>query len=204
MSEQMMGFDAYGKVVNYEKLMSAQDEKLQKHQPSTKQISEQSAKIITFYDLAGHEKYLKTTVLGVCFAQHWSTSVAGHGRGYLIVCRTWLVKILLGGEGGPLSPCKSGGGVAERGSKGHQLISSIQMPEILPPTILSGGGGECMFSRHNPPPPVPVTGNAGTCRNVLPECCDSVSLFSENACLWCLALVAWGPFTWAGGGFVEI
>jgi GTPase len=64
-SEQMMGFDAYGKVVNYEKLMSAQDEKLQKHQPSTKQISEQSAKIITFYDLAGHEKYLKTTVLGM-------------------------------------------------------------------------------------------------------------------------------------------
>ena len=29
---------------------------------------------------------------------------------------------------------------------------------------------------HNPPPPVPVTGIAGTCRNVLPERCDSVRL----------------------------
>ena len=27
-----------------------------------------------------------------------------------------------------------------------------------------------------PPPPVPVTGIAGTCRNILPERCDSVRL----------------------------
>ena len=45
---------------------------------------------------------------------------------------------------------QGGGGVVERGTKGHKLISSIQMHEILPPTI--SGGGECIFTRHNPPP----------------------------------------------------
>jgi len=64
-SEQLIGFDVHGNVVNYERLLAATEEKAQKHLISTKQISEQSAKIITFYDLAGHERYLKTTVLGM-------------------------------------------------------------------------------------------------------------------------------------------
>ena len=57
-------------------LVPAADEKLQKHQISSKQISEQSAKIITFYDLAGHEKYLKTTVLGIAAGQAGQPSTA--------------------------------------------------------------------------------------------------------------------------------
>ena len=41
-----------------------------------------------------------------------------------------------GGGGWALgAPQNFWGGGAERGSKGHKLISSIQMPEILPPTI---------------------------------------------------------------------
>lgn len=46
-------------------IAAASEENAHKHQLTSKQISEQSAKIITFYDLAGHERYLKTTVLGV-------------------------------------------------------------------------------------------------------------------------------------------
>ena len=49
-----------------------------------------------------------------------------------------LVKNLLGvggGGGGAGSPRKLGGRGLRRGSKGHKLISSIQMPEMLPPTI---------------------------------------------------------------------
>ena len=88
---------------------------------------------------------------------------------------TRLVKILLGGEGGPLEPAQISVGVAEGGSKGHKLISSIQMPEILPPTISRAGGGGSACSQGNSPP-VPVTGNAGTCQNDLPEHCDSVRL----------------------------
>ena len=33
-----------------------------------------------------------------------------------------------------------------------------------------------VICNYNPPPPVRVTGIAGTCRNVLPERCDSVRL----------------------------
>ena len=67
-----------------------------------------------------------------------------------------LVKILLrGGGGGPWEPPQiSGGGVAERGTKGHTLISSIQMPEILPRTISKGGrGGAVHVHKARPPPP---------------------------------------------------
>ena len=56
-----------------------------------------------------------------------------------------------GGRGALGAPANLGwGGGAERGSKGHQLISSIQIPEILPPTI--SGAEECMITGHNPPP----------------------------------------------------
>ena len=88
-----------------------------------------------------------------------------------------LVRLLRGGGGGSWSPRKSFWGGAEKGSKGHTLISSVQMSEILPPTISKGGGAVHVHKAQPPPPrPVPVAGNAGTCRNNLPEHCDSVRL----------------------------
>ena len=86
------------------------------------------------------------------------------------ILRAWRVKIVLWGEGGPWSPCKFFWGVAERGTKGHTLISSIQMPEILPPTISKGGRGGAVHVHKARPPP-----RSGR-RNVLPERCDSVRL----------------------------
>lgn len=56
-SHQIMGYDAHGEIVNYR--MS----KLR--QPSWGDIIAGSAKVITMYDLAGHERYLKTTVAGM-------------------------------------------------------------------------------------------------------------------------------------------
>eukprot|EP00667_Euglena_gracilis_P002556 EG_transcript_2556 len=56
-SQQIIGFGACGNVVNY-----ATD---QLYQVSLETIAEQSAKVCTLYDLAGHEKYLKTTVAGI-------------------------------------------------------------------------------------------------------------------------------------------
>jgi len=52
---QIMGFDALGDVVNskYEK------------QQTWNEIVSQSKKIITFFDLAGHERYLRTTIFGL-------------------------------------------------------------------------------------------------------------------------------------------
>ena len=52
-----------------------------------------------------------------------------------------------------------------------------------------------MFTRHNPPSP---SFGRRKCHNV-PEHFAG-TLFNENACVWCLALVAWGPFTFWGGG----
>jgi GTPase len=54
-SHQIMGFDSKGEVVNYEMFGT----------PTWKDIIEKSAKVCTFIDLAGHEKYLKTTVYGM-------------------------------------------------------------------------------------------------------------------------------------------
>ena len=71
---------------------------------------------------------------------------------------------LLGGEGGGLGAPTNffWGGVAERGTKGHTLISSIQMPEILPPSISKGGGRAVHVHKAQPPPPPMSERFAGT------------------------------------------
>lgn len=51
-----MGFDSKGKIVNYSGVHAAMGDQ---------EICEQSSKIITFIDLAGHEKYLRTTLFGL-------------------------------------------------------------------------------------------------------------------------------------------
>ena len=53
-AHQIIGFDNSGKLVN--------DNTLRKL--SWPEIIEDSSKVITFYDLAGHEKYLRTTIFG--------------------------------------------------------------------------------------------------------------------------------------------
>ena len=53
----ILGFDSFGNVVN----------KPTAHGNSMNwtKICEKSSKVITFIDLAGHEKYLKTTIYGI-------------------------------------------------------------------------------------------------------------------------------------------
>jgi GTPase len=48
----IMGYDKDGNIINNEKL-------------SWTDITKRSSKIINFYDLAGHEKYFRTTILGI-------------------------------------------------------------------------------------------------------------------------------------------
>jgi len=52
----IMGFDAEGRVINDNTIRAI----------SWEEIVKQSSKIVTFVDLAGHEKYSKTTVGGIC------------------------------------------------------------------------------------------------------------------------------------------
>ena len=54
-SHQIIGYDHEGKIVNYQGLGKS----------SWQEIVQKSSKIISILDLAGHEKYLKTTILGL-------------------------------------------------------------------------------------------------------------------------------------------
>jgi len=54
-SHQILGYDYKGQIVNYQGV----------NKLSWNDIVQRSTKIISFFDLAGHEKYLKTTILGI-------------------------------------------------------------------------------------------------------------------------------------------
>ena len=52
-AHQILGIDHKGDIVNYQGM----------NKMSWSDIVEKSSKVISFMDLAGHEKYLKTTIL---------------------------------------------------------------------------------------------------------------------------------------------
>jgi GTPase len=54
-SQQIVGFNSKGEIVNYSSLKI----------PTWTEIIQASSKVITFIDLGGHEKYLKTTLFGL-------------------------------------------------------------------------------------------------------------------------------------------
>jgi len=57
-SREYLGFDSQGRVIN-------DDKKSGLKAPTESEITERSSKMINFIDLAGHEKYLKTTAFGL-------------------------------------------------------------------------------------------------------------------------------------------
>ena len=59
-SQQIIGYDAQGCIVNYKSEGGGFGHVLSNHQ-----IADASSKIVTLFDLAGHERYLKTTVFGM-------------------------------------------------------------------------------------------------------------------------------------------
>ena len=69
-SHEILGFDSKGETVDYSKCVSAEE------------ICENSSKLITFIDLAGHQKYMKTTIFGLT-AHHpdFSMLVVGANSG---------------------------------------------------------------------------------------------------------------------------
>jgi GTPase len=54
-AQHILGFDSHGKITNYCKI----------GKKSWPDIVKTSSKVISFFDLAGHKKYLKTTILGM-------------------------------------------------------------------------------------------------------------------------------------------
>lgn len=57
-AHQILGFDYEGKIVNYQNIGGSS-------RLSWSDIVQKSCKIVSFFDLAGHETYLKTTILGL-------------------------------------------------------------------------------------------------------------------------------------------
>lgn len=78
-SHQILGFDHKGEIVNYRSSCGKM---------SWPDIVRSSSKIITFFDLAGHEKYLKTTILGLTSAPpNLCLIMIGANRGILRMTR---------------------------------------------------------------------------------------------------------------------
>ncbi|KAK4538646.1 hypothetical protein CDCA_CDCA19G4671 [Cyanidium caldarium] len=83
-STQLMGFDAAGRVVNYASSGSVRH-------LSWADIVAQSCKLITFSDLAGHERYLKTTMFGLtAHAPDYCMMVVALNQGVLRMTREHL------------------------------------------------------------------------------------------------------------------
>lgn len=70
-SHETLGFDSQGNVINYKynEMMTAEE------------ISDRSTKLVTFMDLAGHRRYMKTTVQALSgYSPHYSCLVVSAGN----------------------------------------------------------------------------------------------------------------------------
>lgn len=103
---RVLGFDEVGEVVNY-KLSSPLDEA---------NIYLKSSKVITFVDLAGHEKYLRTTLKGVL----------GHEDDYIM--------FVIGANAGPIGMAREHLGIAV--ALKIPLFVVITKVDMVHPTIL--------------------------------------------------------------------
>jgi len=78
-SHEILGFDSVGEVVDYGKSTTAEE------------ICENSSKLITFVDLAGHHKYLRTTIRGLTsYAPHYVMLVVSGSAGVVGTTREHL------------------------------------------------------------------------------------------------------------------
>merc|ERR1719411_2536736 len=69
-SHEILGFDSEGNPIDYTKCSTAEE------------ICENSTKLITFIDLAGHHKYLRTTISGLTgYSPHYAMLVVSAGAG---------------------------------------------------------------------------------------------------------------------------
>lgn len=75
----LLVFSLQGNIVNYSEFMTSEE------------ICENSTKLITFMDLAGHKKYLKTTVAGLTgYLPHYAMLVVSGSAGVLGMTREHL------------------------------------------------------------------------------------------------------------------
>lgn len=90
-SHEILGFDSKGEVVDYSMCISAEE------------ICEASSKLITFIDLAGHQKYMKTTIFGLTahcpdFAMLVIGANSGVGKNYELFVVYYKNKWVLPGD----------------------------------------------------------------------------------------------------------
>lgn len=80
-SHETLGFDAEGNVINYKynEMMTSEE------------ISDRSTKLVTFMDLAGHRRYLKTTVQALSgYSPHYAMLVVSAVSGFSVMAKEHL------------------------------------------------------------------------------------------------------------------
>eukprot|EP00002_Diphylleia_rotans_P015383 TRINITY_DN2987_c0_g1_i15.p1 TRINITY_DN2987_c0_g1~~TRINITY_DN2987_c0_g1_i15.p1 ORF type:complete len:287 (-),score=41.43 TRINITY_DN2987_c0_g1_i15:1408-2268(-) len=80
-SHHILGFDVKGSVVNH---------RFGLRQPSWEDIAQDSVKLVTFVDLAGHERYLKTSVYGLCQQPDYVLLLVGANMGVSKMTREFM------------------------------------------------------------------------------------------------------------------
>lgn len=92
-AQHIMGFDKNGDIVNYKDF----------GRKTWPEIVRESSKIISFYDLAGHEKYLKTTITGLSSSfPDFSFVIVGGNKGiqkmtveHIFICITLKIPFII-------------------------------------------------------------------------------------------------------------
>eukprot|EP00004_Rigifila_ramosa_P011212 TRINITY_DN2376_c0_g1_i1.p1 TRINITY_DN2376_c0_g1~~TRINITY_DN2376_c0_g1_i1.p1 ORF type:complete len:767 (+),score=201.43 TRINITY_DN2376_c0_g1_i1:2457-4757(+) len=71
-SHQILGFDSKGECINYRDTVRP---------PTWTEVVSESYKLLSFIDLCGHDKYLKTTVFGLCQRPDYALLMVGANMG---------------------------------------------------------------------------------------------------------------------------
>lgn len=88
-----MGFDSTGQALVPTSHAALSEAASKREKVSWEEICSKAAKIISFIDLAGHEKYFKTTVFGLTgTSPHFALLVVGANAG--LIGSTWLCELL--------------------------------------------------------------------------------------------------------------
>ena len=146
---QILGYDAAGGVMNYQ----------QKRIYAWPEVVKRSSKIISFFDLAGHEKYLKTTIFGLaCSRPDTCLIMVGGNRGvlkmtveHMFLCKTLNIPfaIVVTKTGAP-SPRRSRAPLRQ-----HLRTRRCWSPPLAPPwrPLATPGGPSPLAPRPLPRPP---------------------------------------------------
>ncbi|XP_063061374.1 GTP-binding protein 2-like [Engraulis encrasicolus] len=140
-SFEILGFNSKGEVVNYSESRTAEE------------ICESSSKMITFMDLAGHHKYLKTTIFGLTsYCPDFAMLVVGANTGIVGTTREHLglamaLKVPIFVVVSKVDVCVCGRGALERTLR--QLTRLLKQPGCSRLPLLVANGDDAVSAAQH-------------------------------------------------------